>query len=92
VSPAARLLVLGLRFYQVALGPYLGGQCRFHPSCSAYAIEALQTRGALAGTWLAARRLLRCHPLGGAGYDPLPKSRDVYHFRKTGKDGETRTS
>ena len=73
VTPAARLLVLAVRVYQGALGPWLGGQCRFFPTCSAYAIEALGTHGALVGSWLAARRVLRCHPLGGAGYDPVPK-------------------
>ena len=72
VSLAARPLVAALRLYQVTLGPWLGGQCRFHPTCSAYAVEALRVHGALCGSWLALRRLLRCHPLGGGGYDPVP--------------------
>ena len=70
VSRAARPLILVVRFYQATLGPLLGGHCRFVPTCSEYAIQVLQTHGALRGTWLTARRLLRCHPLGGAGYDP----------------------
>ena len=72
VSPAAAPLVFTVRLYQAALGPLLGGHCRFQPTCSEYAIEALRTHGAARGSWLALRRLLRCHPLGGAGHDPVP--------------------
>jgi putative membrane protein insertion efficiency factor len=64
--------VLLIRVYQVLLSPFLGGHCRFYPSCSAYAIEAYQRHGPLKGSWLAARRILRCNPLGGKGYDPVP--------------------
>lgn len=64
--------ILLIRAYQITLGPWLGGRCRFHPSCSEYAIEAYRTHGVLRGTWLAARRLARCHPLGGKGWDPVP--------------------
>ncbi len=71
-SLPARPLILAVRFYQATLGVYLGGHCRFAPSCSQYAIDALQTKGAMRGSWLAMRRILRCHPLGGAGYDPVP--------------------
>ena len=73
VSHAARLLTMAVRFYQVVLGPHMGGHCRYQPTCSAYAIEALQTHGALTGGWLATRRILRCHPFGGAGHDPVPR-------------------
>jgi hypothetical protein len=69
---AATLLIVGVRAYQAVLSPFLGGQCRFHPTCSHYAIEALARHGAVRGGWLAARRLLRCHPLGGRGVDPVP--------------------
>ena len=72
VSPAARPLIFAVRMYQAVLGPHRGGHCRYVPSCSEYAIEALRRRGALRGSWLALRRLLRCHPLGGAGIDPVP--------------------
>ena len=70
----AKLLVALVRLYQLTLSPYLGGSCRFVPSCSAYAIEALSRHGALRGSWLALRRLSRCHPLGRAGLDPVPPS------------------
>ena len=67
-------LVQLLRLYRVAISPWLGANCRFDPSCSSYAIEALQTHGILKGTWLAARRIGRCHPWGGSGYDPVPSN------------------
>ena len=66
-----------IRGYQVTLGPWLGGHCRFHPSCSVYAIEAYRTHGAMRGTWLTVRRLARCHPLGGKGFDPVPGRDEV---------------
>ena len=68
----ARLAVLLVRGYQLLLSPLLGGSCRFAPSCSAYAIEAIEAHGALRGVLLAARRVARCHPWGGSGYDPVP--------------------
>ena len=61
-----------VRLYQVTLGFFMGGHCRFHPTCSEYSIEALRVHGALRGSWLTLRRLLRCQPFGGAGYDPVP--------------------
>jgi len=61
-----------IRVYQWTLGPMLGARCRFYPSCSCYAHEAIERHGALAGTWLAAKRLARCHPLSAGGYDPVP--------------------
>jgi len=61
-----------VRGYQIVLGPLLGGSCRFHPTCSCYAIEALRTHGARRGTWLTIKRLVRCHPWGGFGDDPVP--------------------
>jgi uncharacterized protein len=70
---ALRLLLLGLiRFYQICLSPIIPSSCRFYPSCSAYAFEAVAKRGAWEGTRLAVRRLLRCRPWGGQGYDPVP--------------------
>ena len=68
----ARLLIILIRAYQVVLSPFLGGACRFVPSCSAYAIEAIAVHGARRGSVLALRRLSRCHPLGRAGFDPVP--------------------
>jgi len=65
------LLVL-IRIYQLLLSPWLGNRCRFTPTCSVYAREALQKYGFFKGVYLAVRRLLRCHPFGGSGYDPVP--------------------
>lgn len=67
-----RLLVLLVRGYQVAISPMLPASCRYYPSCSAYAIEALERHGALRGSWLAVRRISRCHPFRPGGYDPVP--------------------
>jgi putative membrane protein insertion efficiency factor len=61
-----------IRLYQLSLGPMLGPACRFEPSCSHYAIEAVQRHGAARGSWLALRRLSRCHPWGGCGVDAVP--------------------
>ena len=66
------LLILFIRAYQVVLSPHLGCCCRFEPSCSNYAIEALHVHGPFRGAWLAARRLARCHPFGPSGFDPVP--------------------
>ena len=72
VSFLARPLILLVHFYQAVLGQLFGGHCRFQPTCSHYAIQALQMHGAIRGSWLTLKRILRCHPLGGAGYDPVP--------------------
>ena len=71
----AHLLCLVVRAYQLLLAPLLLPACRFEPSCSRYAIAALQTHGALRDGWLALRRLARCQPWGGCGYDPVPPAR-----------------
>ena len=68
----ARFLAGIVRGYRVLLSPLLPPACRFHPSCSRYAIEALELHGALRGSLLAARRLLRCHPFHAGGHDPVP--------------------
>jgi putative membrane protein insertion efficiency factor len=68
----ARALLLLVEAYRVALSPLLGGHCRYWPSCSAYAEEALRKHGARRGASLAARRLLRCHPFHAGGIDPVP--------------------
>jgi putative membrane protein insertion efficiency factor len=64
--------VLLIKLYQVTLSPLLGPKCRFTPSCSQYAIEALKKYGIFKGSWLAVKRISKCHPWGGHGYDPVP--------------------
>ena len=75
VSPGSlvRAALLGLiRLYQLTLSPWLGNPCRYEPTCSHYAAEAIERFGARRGVWLAAKRLGRCHPWGRSGYDPVP--------------------
>lgn len=67
-----RLLLVLLRVYKIALSPYVGSQCRFLPTCSDYARDAVIAHGAARGSWLAACRLCRCHPLANGGLDPVP--------------------
>ncbi len=74
MSPFAHLLRGCVRAYQLVLSPLLGRQCRFLPTCSHYAMEAIERHGAAKGGWLALRRVLRCHPFAAAGYDPVPGS------------------
>lgn len=74
VSPAGRVLVVLLTGYRKFVSPLLGPRCRFYPSCSAYALEAVQLHGALNGSWLAIRRLSRCHPFHPGGLDFVPGS------------------
>nr|WP_321273100.1 membrane protein insertion efficiency factor YidD [Alcaligenes faecalis] len=66
------VLVLLVRGYQLFISPLLGPRCRFYPTCSQYAIQALRTHGLFKGTWLAARRIVRCHPWHPGGHDPVP--------------------
>ena len=66
------LLILLLRGYRFAISPLYGQVCRYHPSCSAYALEAVTVHGSLRGSWLAARRVGRCHPWAAGGHDPVP--------------------
>lgn len=83
-TPKLALIAL-VRFYQIVLSPIKfallgpGSRCRFEPSCSQYALEALRGHGLLRGTWLAAKRLLRCHPWGAFGPDPVPAPRHASH-------------
>jgi uncharacterized protein len=69
---AARVLIAPITFYQRFVSPLFAPRCRFAPSCSQYAVEALRTHGAVRGLWLSARRLARCHPFHPGGYDPVP--------------------
>lgn len=67
-----RLMIALVRFYQYAISPMLPPRCRYTPTCSQYALEALRKHGPLKGLWLAIKRILRCAPWGGSGYDPVP--------------------
>ncbi len=72
MSPLAHVLALPIRAYRLVGSPWVGRNCRFHPTCSEYALQALRRHGALRGGWLTLRRLARCHPWGGAGIDEVP--------------------
>lgn len=76
MSPIARVLALPVRAYRLLFSPYVGHNCRYQPTCSAYALEALERHGAIRGGWLALRRIGRCHPWGRSGYDPVPPARE----------------
>lgn len=73
-SLSARVLKVLVRGYQLFVSPLLGPRCRYLPTCSHYALEAIQSHGAGRGLWLAVRRLARCHPWGSSGYDPVPQT------------------
>ena len=66
------LLVIPIKLYQVLISPILGPNCRYHPTCSQYSIEALNKHGPFKGAWLAIKRISSCHPWGGSGHDPVP--------------------
>ena len=70
-----RSVTLPIRFYQRFISPLTPATCRFRPTCSGYAVEAIETRGVLVGTWLTLRRILRCHPFSQPGHDPVPPAR-----------------
>ena len=72
MNPLQRLFVAMIRFYQIALSPYFGSQCRFYPTCSQYTLEAVKQHGALKGLWLGIKRIGRCHPYHPGGHDPVP--------------------
>lgn len=72
MTPFAHIAALPVRLYRLLFSPWVGFNCRYQPTCSAYALEALETHGAIKGSWLTAKRIGRCHPLGGDGYDPVP--------------------
>lgn len=72
-----RILIAPIRFYQRAISPLMPPSCRFTPTCSQYMLEAIMKHGALRGLYLGTRRILRCHPWGGSGYDPVP---DDFHW------------
>lgn len=75
------LLLLLIKTYRLMLSPWLGRECRFHPSCSAYGLEAVQRYGAWRGGWLTVRRITRCHPWHPGGFDPVPEPAEERHRR-----------
>lgn len=91
ISVARRLIIVPIRAYQIVVSPLLGPRCRFYPSCSAYAIGAISRHGALLGSYLAARRLLRCHPWNPGGPDPVPLARP-HLWRASGTARSTTSS
>ncbi len=72
MTPLAHIIALPVRAYRLVFSPLVGRSCRYHPTCSAYALEALQKHGAIKGTLLAGKRVLSCHPWGGSGIDNVP--------------------
>lgn len=76
MSPLAHVVALPIRAYRLLGSPWVGRNCRFMPTCSEYALVALEKHGAWSGTWLTIRRLSRCRPGGGDGYDPVPEPRE----------------
>ncbi len=86
-----RYLLIGvLRAYRALISPLYGQVCRYYPSCSAYALQAVTDHGALRGSWLAARRILRCHPWAPGGYDPVPpRPGTVSHPSQDSEDSQT---
>jgi len=75
---AGRMLAMLVRVYQITIGQWMGGHCRFHPTCSNYGLEALRTHGALRGSWLTIVRILKCHPLHDGGVDLVPPVKHVH--------------
>ncbi len=66
------ILIVPIKIYQILISPLIGPNCRYHPTCSQYSIEAINKHGPLKGTWLAIKRISSCHPWGGSGHDPVP--------------------
>jgi putative membrane protein insertion efficiency factor len=72
----ANILIAIVRFYQLAISPLYPATCRYTPTCSQYMIEAIRLHGVLRGTWMGLRRISKCHPWGGSGYDPVPPKKE----------------
>jgi putative membrane protein insertion efficiency factor len=83
------LIVVSVKFYQAAISPWLGKSCRYQPTCSRYMIEAVEKWGPLKGFWLGIKRIGRCHPWGGDGYDPVPRSTSNKDHRTPTAEQET---
>ena len=92
ISLMGHIVLIPIYLYKYTISPLLGANCRYAPSCSSYAIEAIQLHGAWKGGYFAARRIVRCHPFGGSGYDPVPKRGVVAmcHDECSGKDDSSK--
>ena len=78
----AKIIIVLIQIYRITISPFIPQSCRFHPSCSAYAIEAFRSRGIMWGVWLTCIRLLKCNPFHAGGFDPVPGDYDhAYHER-----------
>jgi uncharacterized protein len=91
-KPVAWVLTMLVRGYQLVLSPLLGPRCRFYPSCSTYAVQALSTHGAVKGSWLAAGRLLHCHPWNPGGVDHVPPAEQFAWFSRSPGSSEASTT
>ena len=78
MRPTAYIVSIPVRFYRLVISPLIGSNCRYHPTCSSYALEALEKHGAIKGGRLAIKRIIKCHPLGGSGIDNVPDLRCFY--------------
>jgi putative membrane protein insertion efficiency factor len=76
MTPLAHILALPIKGYRLLFSPWVGYNCRYQPTCSAYALEALEKHGAFKGGWMAAKRIGRCNPWGQCGHDPVPRGKD----------------
>lgn len=74
-SASQKIAIALVKVYQKAISPFIGNNCRFQPTCSAYAIESINVHGVIKGCWLAAKRILKCHPMNAGGYDPVPSAK-----------------
>ncbi len=88
VNPITWFFLKLIRFYQLFISPLIGSNCRFSPTCSSYATQALKTHGLFKGGWLSLRRILKCHPWGSSGYDPVPEKQIKQKTMMTKKNKE----
>lgn len=86
------VLLLPIYFYRTCISPLTPPRCRYTPTCSQYAVEALKKHGPLKGLWLATARIMRCHPWGGSGYDPVPDTFSFFPWKKHQDDQKDYTS
>ena len=76
INLTSKLLISIIRFYQIFISPLIGNNCRYHPTCSEYFIESLKIHGPIKGAILGVKRISKCHPLGGKGFDPVPGKKE----------------